>query len=136
MISPSLDALRTALHLLGVAVWIGGQIVLAGVVPAVRAAAPDALGAVARAFARIAWPMFLLVVLTGVWGYSDIDVSARSTEYTVTFGVKMLLVAATAIAALIHSQGSSKAAKAIGGAAGLLTALAAAWFGVLLAHAG
>ena len=136
MISPSLDALRTALHLLGVAVWIGGQIVLAGVVPAVRAAAPDALGAVARSFARIAWPMFLLVVLTGVWGYSDVEVSARSTEYTVTFGVKMLLVAATAIAALIHSQGSSRAAKAVGGAAGLLTALAAAWFGVLLAHAG
>lgn len=136
MISPSLDALRTALHLLGVAVWIGGQIVLAGVVPAVRTTAPEALGAIARAFARIAWPMFLLVVLTGAWGYSDVDVTSRTSGYTVTFGVKMLLVAATAIAALIHSQGTSRAAKAIGGAAGLLSALAAAWLGVLLAHAG
>lgn len=135
MISPSLDALRTSLHLLGVAVWIGGQIVLAGIVPVVRATAPDALGAVARAFARVAWPMFLLVVLTGVWGYSDVDAPSRSAEYTVTFGVKMLLVATTAIAALIHSQGTSKAAKALGGAVGLVTALGAAWLGVLLAHA-
>ncbi|MFM9084266.1 MAG: hypothetical protein ACKOQ7_10390, partial [Actinomycetota bacterium] len=68
--------------------------------------------------------------------YADIDVSTQSSDYTITFGVKMLLVAVTAIASLIHSQGTSKAAKAIGGAAGLISALGAAWLGVLLAHAG
>ena len=135
MISPSLDALRTALHLLGVSVWIGGQIVLAGIVPVLRTTAPDALGAVARAFARVAWPMFLLIVITGTWSYADIDVSTQSSDYTITFGVKMLLVAVTAIASLIHSQGTSKAAKAIGGATGMISALGAAWLGVLLAHA-
>ena len=136
MISPTLDSLRVALHLLGVAVWVGGQIVLAGVVPAVRATAPDATTALARGFAKVAWPMFLLVVMTGVWGFSEVDPSSRSSAYVATFGIKMLLVAVTAISALVHSQGQSKAAKAIGGAAGLLSALAAAYLGVLLAHVG
>jgi len=134
MITPSLDALRTALHLLGVSVWIGGQIVLAGIVPVLRTTAPDALGAVARAFAKLAWPMFLLIVLTGIWGYVDIDAPTKSSAYTITFGVKMLLVAVTAIASLVHAQGTSRAAKAIGGAASLVSALGAAWLGVLLAQ--
>lgn len=136
MISPTLDSVRVALHLLGVAVWVGGQFVLAGVVPAIRAVAPQATVVVARGFARVAWPMFLLVVLTGVWGFADIDPASRSNAYVTTFAIKMLLVAVTAIAALVHAQGQSKAAKAVGGAAGLLSALAAAYLGVLLAHVG
>ncbi|CAB4600701.1 unannotated protein [freshwater metagenome] len=51
-----------------------------------------------------------------------------------TFGLKMLTVAAAVIATLIHSMGQSKAAKAIGGAVGLLASLAAAYGGILLAH--
>lgn len=136
MISPTLESLRVALHLLGVAVWLGGQIVLAGIVPGVRAVAPGATAAVARGFARVAWPMFLLIVITGVWGFADVDPASRSSAYVATFGAKMLLVAATAIAALIHAQGQSKIAKALGGAAGLLSALAAAYLGVLLSHVG
>lgn len=136
MIQPTLDSLRISLHLLGVAVWVGGQIVLSGIVPLMRREHPDATGTLARGFARVAWPMFLVVVLTGVWGFADVEPATRSTAYSVTFGVKMLLVAATAIAALVHSQGRSKTAKALGGALGLLTALGAAWLGVLLAHVG
>jgi hypothetical protein len=37
---------------------------------------------------------------------------------------------------VIHSQGNSKAAKAIGGALGLLGSLLAAYAGILLAHVG
>ena len=73
MISPTLDSLRTALHLLGVAVWVGGQIVLAGIVPAVRGVSRDATVLMARGFARLAWPSLLLVVFTGVWAFADID---------------------------------------------------------------
>lgn len=136
MISPTLESVRVFLHLMAVAVWIGGQIVLAGIVPQVRRVAPDAMKAIAQGFARIAWPAFLVIVFTGMWGLATIDMTAESSEYMATFGIKMLLVGLAAVATLIHSNGSSKAAKGIGGAASLLTSLLAAFAGILMAHVG
>jgi hypothetical protein len=54
----------------------------------------------------------------------------------VTFGIKMLLVATAIIATLIHSNGTTKIAKGLGGAVGLLATLFATYCGVLLAHVG
>lgn len=136
MISPTLDSVRVFLHLIAVAVWVGGQIVLAGIVPQLRSVAPEAMKTVAQGFARIAWPAFLVIVFTGMWGLGTIDVADQSSAYLATFGIKMLLVGAAVIATLIHSQGTSKAAKGIGGAASLLTSLLAAFAGVLMAHVG
>ena len=136
MISPTFDSLRIFLHLMAVAVWVGGQIVLAGLVPNVRRAAPEALTPIARGFARVAWPAMGLIVFTGAWGLASQNVAERSSEYMATFGLKMLVVAVAVLATIIHSQGRSTAAKAIGGALGLLGSLAAAWCGILLAHVG
>jgi putative copper export protein len=135
MISPTADSIRVYLHLLAVAVWVGGQIVLAGIVPKLRAVAPEAMTTVARAFARIAWPAFIVIVFTGAWSLGATNVADKDTEYLVTFFVKMLMVGAAAIATIIHSVGTSKLAKGLGGALGLLCSLAAAYGGVLLAHA-
>jgi putative copper export protein len=136
MISPTLDSLRIFLHVLAVAVWVGGQIVLAGLVPAIRASAPEALPKVAQAFARVAWPAMIVIVFTGMWGLSSSSASDSDTAYMVTFAVKMVMVFIAVAATVVHSQGSSKAAKAIGGALGLLGSLLAAYAGILLAHAG
>lgn len=136
MISPTIESIRVALHLLGVAVWVGGQIVLAGIVPALRAESREATLVVARSFARLAWPALLLVVFTGVWAFADIDPSTRGGSYSITFGVKMILVGITATSAVIHSQSGSRTAKAVGGAVGLLSALAAAYLGILMSHVG
>ena len=136
MISPTLDSLRIFLHVLGVAVWVGGQIVLAGLVPTIRVSAPDALPKVANAFARVAWPAMILIVFTGMWGLASSSSTSSDSEYMVTFAIKMLLVFVAVGATVIHSQGSSKAAKAIGGALGLLGSLLAAYAGILLAHVG
>ncbi len=136
MISPTLDSIRIFLHVIAVAVWVGGQIVLAGIVPQLRKVAPDAMKTVAQSFARIAWPAFLIIVFTGMWGLGTIDVTDRSSAYLATFGIKMLLVGVTVIATLIHSNGTSKAAKGIGGAASLLASLLAAFAGILMAHVG
>jgi putative copper export protein len=135
MISPTADSIRVYLHLLAVAVWVGGQIVLAGIVPKLRVVAPEAMTTVARAFARIAWPAFIVIVFTGAWSLGATNVADKDTEYLVTFFVKMLMVGAAAIATIIHSVGTSKLAKGLGGALGLLCSLAAAYGGVLLAHA-
>lgn len=136
MISPTLDSIRVFLHLMAVAVWVGGQIVLAGIVPQVRSVAPEAMKTIAQGFAKIAWPAFLVIVFTGMWGLATIDVASESSAYMATFGIKMLLVGVAVVATLIHSNGTSKAAKGIGGAASLLASLLAAFAGILMAHVG
>ena len=136
MISPTLDSLRIFLHVLAVAVWVGGQIVLAGLVPTIRTSAPDVLPKVAQAFARVAWPAMIVIVFTGMWGLSASSTSESDTAYMVTFALKMVMVFIAVAATVVHSQGSSKAAKAIGGALGLLGSLLAAYAGILLAHVG
>ena len=136
MIQPTLNSLRTYLHLLAVCVWLGGQVVLAGVVPKLRKTNPESLTNIAKGYASIAWPAMILIVFTGAWGLAATDTANQSTEYMVTFAVKMLLVAGAVIATLVHSNGTSKLAKGLGGAIGLLATLFAAYCGVLLAHVG
>lgn len=136
MISPTIDSIRIFLHLLGVAIWVGGQIVLAGLVPALRKSAPHTMPVVAQAFARIAWPAMIVVIFTGIWSLGGVTITDQSASYLVTFGIKMLLVALAIVATVIHSAGTSKASKAIGGAVGLLTSLVATYAGVLMSHVG
>ena len=78
----------------------------------------------------------ILIIFTGMWGLTSTSSSTSDTEYMVTFAIKMLLVLVAVAATVIHSQGNSKAAKAIGGAFGLLGSLLAAYAGILLAHVG
>lgn len=136
MISPTLDSLRIFLHLMAVAVWVGGQIVLAGLVPRVRPVAPQAMKPIANGFARVAWPAMVLIVFTGAWGMASAEVADQGTEYMFTFSIKMLMVGLAIAATIIHSVGTTKLAKGLGGAIGLLASLLAAYAGVLLAHVG
>jgi len=136
MIQPTMNSLRTYLHILAVCVWLGGQIVLAGIVPKLRKTNPDALSNIAKGYATIAWPAMILIVFTGAWGLAATDAADKSSAYMITLGVKMMLVAATVIATLIHSNGTTKLAKGLGGAIGLFATLFAAYCGVLLAHVG
>jgi len=48
------DSIRVFLHLLGVAGWIGGQMVMVGLLPLLRALGPDAPRLAAARFARMA----------------------------------------------------------------------------------
>lgn len=132
MLSPSLTTVRLFLHVLAASVWVGGQIALAGVVPSLRKVAPEATKAAARAFARVAWPAFALVVITGLWNLSEVHVADTGTTYQVTLFVKLILVFASGAAAAVHSVGSTKLALALGGAIGLLAGLGAMFCGYLL----
>lgn len=136
MISPNLESVRTSLHLLSVCVWLGGQIVLAGLVPTLRRTAPDVLGEVAKAFSRLAWPALLVLVLTGAWGLAAEDVASRSSSWTITLAVKLLVVALAVISTLVHSNAKSRIAIGTGAILSLGASLCAAFLGVLLAHVG
>jgi len=132
MLSPTADSIRLFLHVLAASVWVGGQIVLGGLVPKLRQVAPESLKVAANAFARIAWPAFAVVVVTGMWNILDITVGDMSTEYQVSMFVHVLLALAAAMFVVIHSVGQTKLALALGGALGLLTSLGAMFVGVLL----
>ena len=132
MLSPTIDSIRLFLHVLAASVWVGGQIVLGGLVPKLRKVAPESLKVAANAFARIAWPAFAVVVVTGMWNILDITVGDMSTEYQVSMFVHVLLAMAAAMFVVIHSVGQTKLALALGGALGLLTSLGAMFVGILL----
>jgi putative copper export protein len=132
VLSPTSTTVRLFLHVLAASIWVGGQIVLAGVVPAIRRNFPDATATVARAYSRVAWPAFAVVVLTGIWNLAEVDVANTSTSYQITVFVKILLAITSGAAAAVHQVGESRAAMAVGGAVGFLAALGAMFVGYLL----
>jgi putative copper export protein len=135
MLSPTAATLRLFLHVVAAAVWVGGQFALAGVVGPLRRAAPDATKVVANAFARLAWPAFAVLVITGIWNLVAIDVTATSNAYQATVLVKILLAVLAGVFVAIHSVGRTKLALALGGALGALCSVGALYLGILL-HTG
>lgn len=131
MLEVGLDEVRLFLHLLAAAVWVGGQLVLAGLVPVLRTVGPDAPGVVARQFARIAWPAYLVLVVTGVWNIAAIDGTAGD-DYRRTLVLKLVVVALSGAAALGHARATSRRGMAIGGAATGVFALLSLFLGVVL----
>ncbi len=132
MLSPTLATIRLFLHVIAAAVWVGGQISLAGIVPAVRRSHPTATSTIAAAFARVAWPAFVVAVLTGVWILMAIDITSSSSAYQATVLLKIALAIASGVFAGVHAVGRTKLALALGGALGALCAVLAMFVGVLL----
>jgi len=132
VLSPSIDTLRLFVHVLAASVWVGGQIALAGIVPAVRRHHPESTKTVARAFSRVAWTSFVLVFVTGIWNLIEIDVQDADWSYASTVLLHVVLSAVAGLAAAAHTFGRSKLSLALGGALGLLFSLSALFVGLLL----
>lgn len=134
MLPITLDTVRLTLHVLAACVWVGGQVVLAGLVPTARSLGEDAPKKVARAFNRIAWPAFAVLVVTGVWNLLEVRVGDRTTAYHATLGLKLFVVAASGTSAAVHATTRSRALLAVTGALTGLSALVAVLLGVMLAR--
>ena len=129
-----LDVLRLWVHVLAATIWVGGQFVLAGLVPTLKEIGDDAPAKVARRFNTIAWWAMGVLVVTGVWNVLAIDIGDRDSAYHVTLGIKLGFVFVSAAAAVIHAGAASKRALAIGGALSAVGALGAVLFAVALGH--
>lgn len=135
------------LHVLAACIWIGGQVVVAALIPLLRGT--DGLAAVAgRRYQAVAWPAFAVLVVTGI-----INVSAAGLQWSHllesaagrTLAVKLGLVALSGLAAAVHaflqaprrSPGAARPpwASALLGSLSLLAAVAAALYGVAIANA-
>ncbi|OLT30053.1 hypothetical protein BJF79_39725 [Actinomadura sp. CNU-125] len=128
MLSVTLADLRLFLHVLAATVWVGGQIVLGALVPALRGF--DGVTKVAaRRYNMVAWPAFAVLVLTGIWNMTS---GEMSDEAQMTLNVKMAFVLLSGVAAFLHTRATSKAGLAVWGALGAVGALVALFFGVQL----
>lgn len=132
-LAPTLTALRLFLHVLGATVWVGGQIVLLGLLPTARTLGGEAPKRLAAAFARLAWPAYALLVVTGVWNIAAVRWSSQSTAWRVVLGVKIGVVALAGVATLLHTRSGSRAGIAAWGAVAGLSSVAALYLGILLA---
>ena len=126
--------MRVFLHLLAAGVWVGGQIVVAGIVPGLRkSSGREATKALANGFARVAWPAFGIALATGIWSLLALDGQA-STAYNLTFGIKFLFYIAAGAAAVAHARSSKRPVIAVTGALGLVFSLIVMFLGTMLAH--
>lgn len=126
-------AVRLSLHVFAAAVWVGGQITVAALLPTVRRFGDDASKRIARAFSRIEWPMFALLLATGIWNVIADDPSKQNSAWNAVLGAKIAVVVAAGLAAYWHGRARTRAGlAAFGGIAGLAS-LAALVLGVLLA---
>jgi putative copper export protein len=129
LLSVSTDTLRVFLHVVAATIWVGGQLTLGALVPALRGF--DGVTTVAaRRFSRIAWPAFVVLVLTGVWNMFSLH--HPDGDYRMTLNVKLGFVVLSGVAAFLHARANSKRGMAIWGGLGGLSALLALFFGVQL----
>ena len=131
MLPFTVDTIRISLHVLAVTVWIGGQILVAALVPVLREIGHDAPKRVAQRFGQVAWPFFGLAVVTGIWNLLAIP-SGQSSAYHTTLGIKVLLVVASGVAAFVHTRTASAAVRGATGGIGLVSGLGALVLGVML----
>jgi hypothetical protein len=137
----SLTTLRLFLHVLSASIWVGGQIVLAGLVPTARELSPDGPLKAARAFNRLAWPAYGVAVVTGIWNLLAVPLAALPHPL---IEIKILVVALSGIGALLHQYAkrlgpalhlgdkATTALLAVGGAMSSVFAVAAMWVGVAI----
>jgi putative copper export protein len=126
-----LETVRLFLHVLAATVWVGGQLVLAALVPALRGAGAEVPRTAARAFNRVAWPAFGVLVATGIWNI--VAEGDRGSAYRTTLMVKLAVVAASGGTAFLHARATTRRGMAVFGALTGVTALAALLLGIVLA---
>lgn len=119
----TVDTVRVFIHVLAATVWVGGQIVLGGLMPAVRELGPNAPRQIARRFAMFAWPAYVVLLFTGLWNVMEIDISAYPNSSKAWFGFKMTSFLITGAGAALHSLVKKKWALALGGALASLGAV-------------
>jgi putative copper export protein len=131
-LAPAIDGLRVSLHVLAATIWVGGQLTVAGLLPAVRRLGPEAPRRIANAFARVSWPAYVVLLGTGVWNVTAAT-GHRSSAWNVVLGVKIAVVVLAGLAAWLHGRSKTRAGLAVWGAVAGAASVSALVTGVFLA---
>jgi len=132
-LAPGLDGFRLILHVLAATVWVGGQFTVAGLLPTIRTLGDDTPKKVARAFGRLLWPAYGVLLLTGFWNIGAVDAKHASSAWNTVLGIKISVVLIAGVAVFLHQRSTSKVGLAVWGAIGVLASVAALCLGVFLA---
>jgi len=133
MLAPALLTIRLTLHVLAATVWVGGQIVMTGLVGPARGLGPDAPKTLARAFARLAWPAYAVLVVTGIWNITAVGYGGQNAAWKAVLMAKIAVVVLAGVGVLLHQRATTKRGLAIWGSVGGLASVAALVMGILLA---
>jgi putative copper export protein len=117
---------------LAATVWVGGQLILAALVPVLRRRDPELPRVAAAAFARVAWPAYGVLVATGIWNVVAVEPDA-DRAYQAVLGLKVAVVAASGLTAWAHARARTTTGLAAYGALTGVTAMSAVLLGVPLA---
>ena len=91
MLAASWDTIRLFLHVLAATIWVGGQLVLAALVPVLRRA--GVVTEAARRFNQVAWAAFAVLVATGIWNIAATPTQvSHNASYRTTLIVKLVVV--------------------------------------------
>ena len=132
MLSVSWDTIRLFLHVLAATIWVGGQITLAALVPVLRRLGAEIPRAAANRFNQVAWPAFVVLVVTGIWNIAAVHAQIHGS-YETTLVVKLIVVVISGVTAALHARARNPRWIAVFGALTGLSALAALFLGILLA---
>ena len=132
MLSVSWDTIRLFLHVLAATIWVGGQLTLAALTPALRRFGKEITRTAARRFNQVAWPAFGVLIVTGIWNILA-GPSQPPPGYQATLTLKLAVVAVSGITAFLHTRARSTAGLAVFGTLTALSALGALFLGILLA---
>lgn len=127
-----LDVVRLFVHVIAASVWVGGQLVLAALVPVLRAKDPTLPKAAANGFNRVAWPAYWVLVVTGIWNIAAEQAEAP-TGWSTVLALKVAAVALSGVAAFLHTRATTPQGLAVWGALSGLSALSAVFLGIVLA---
>src|SRR5512142_2254121 len=117
MLAVSWDTIRLFLHVLAATIWVGGQLLLAMLVPVLRRFGTDVLRAAARRFNQVAWAAFAVLVATGIWNIAAISGTDSDTaRYRTTLTVKLAVVVVSGVTAALHIRAGTARSRAILGA--------------------
>jgi len=132
-LAAGLDGFRLILHVLAATVWVGGQITVTGLLPTIRTLGDDAPKQVARAFARLLWPAYAVLIVTGFWNISAVHAKNASSAWNAVLGIKITFVLIAGVAVFLHQRSTSKVGLAVWGSIGGVASIVALGLGVFLA---
>ncbi len=131
-LAPAADAVRLSLHVLAATVWVGGQLTVVGLVPTARQLGEDAPRRIARAFSRLSWPAYAVLLVTGVWNVAAVD-RGQGSAWQAVLGAKITVVLLAGLGAWLHGRARSRLGLAVWGAVAGGASVVALVMGVVLA---
>ena len=131
-LAPAVTGIRLSLHVLAATVWVGGQITVAGLVPTAKKLRDDAPRLVGRAFARLSWPAYAVLLATGIWNVLAVA-NGQGAAWQALLGVKIALVVLAGLAAWLHGRAGKPASLALWGGVTAVSSVSALVLGVFLA---